>query len=81
MVQRTVKFYSERTSHDLAPVTQRLVNSKIQDLTPSPPALSMRIALDNLKLSELQVVYPGNKRYTLAKGVEVVPLAQLVNAK
>jgi predicted AAA+ superfamily ATPase len=42
---------------------------------------SMRIALDNLKLDELQVVYPGEKRYTLAKGVEVVPLAELVNAK
>jgi predicted AAA+ superfamily ATPase len=42
---------------------------------------SMRIALDNLKLDELMVVYPGEKRYTLAKGVEVVPLAELVNAK
>jgi hypothetical protein len=42
---------------------------------------SMRIALDNLKLDELQVVYPGEKRYTLSKGVEVVPLAEMVNAK
>jgi predicted AAA+ superfamily ATPase len=42
---------------------------------------SMRIALDNLKLDELMVVYPGEKRYRLAKGVEVVPLAQLVNVK
>ena len=42
---------------------------------------SMRTALDNLKLDELQVVYPGEKRYTLAKGVEVVPLAEMVNAK
>lgn len=42
---------------------------------------SMRIALDNLKLDELQVVYPGEKRYRLAKGVEVVPLAEMVNAK
>jgi predicted AAA+ superfamily ATPase len=42
---------------------------------------SMRIALDNLKLDELMVVYPGEKRYTLAKGVEVVPLAEMVNAK
>ncbi len=38
---------------------------------------SMRIALDNLKLDELQVVYPGEKRYILAKGVEVVPLAEV----
>jgi hypothetical protein len=33
MVQRAVKLYSERTSHDLAHVPQRLANSKIQDLT------------------------------------------------
>ena len=42
---------------------------------------SMRIALDNLKLDELMVVYPGEKRYTLAKGVEVMPLVEAVNAK
>jgi len=42
---------------------------------------SMHIALDNLKLDELMIVYPGEKRYTLAKGVEVDPLAELVNAK
>jgi predicted AAA+ superfamily ATPase len=42
---------------------------------------SMRIALADLKLTELYVVYPGEKRYPLGKNVEVVPLAQLVNAK
>jgi len=42
---------------------------------------SMRIALDTLKLDELMVVYPGEKRYTLAKGVEVMPLVEAVNAK
>ena len=42
---------------------------------------SMRIALDNLNLDELQVVYPGEKRYRLAKGVEVVPLPEMVCAK
>ena len=42
---------------------------------------SMRIALADLKLDELRVVYPGEKRYPLARNVEVVPLAQLVNAK
>ena len=39
---------------------------------------SMRIALADLKLDELRVVYPGAKRYPLAKKVEVVPLAELV---
>jgi predicted AAA+ superfamily ATPase len=42
---------------------------------------SMRIALADLKLDELYVVYPGEKRYRLTKQVEVVPLAQLVKAK
>jgi predicted AAA+ superfamily ATPase len=42
---------------------------------------SMRIALADLKLDELLVVYPGDKRYSLAAKVEAVPLAQLVNAK
>ena len=42
---------------------------------------SMRNALDDLKLDELRVVYPGEKRYRLAKKVEVIPLAELVNAK
>ena len=41
---------------------------------------SMRIALADLKLDELRVVYPGEKSYPLAKNVEVVPLAQMVNA-
>jgi len=38
-------------------------------------------ALPDLKLDELRVVYPGEKRYPLANKVEVVPLAELVNAK
>ena len=42
---------------------------------------SMRIALADLKLDEMRVVYPGVKRYALAKKVEVVPLAELVKAK
>ncbi len=41
---------------------------------------SMRIALADLKLDEIHVVYPGEKCYSLTKQVEVVPLAQLVNA-
>ena len=42
---------------------------------------SMRVALADLRLDELRVVYPGEKRYALAKNVEVVPLAQMVNAE
>jgi predicted AAA+ superfamily ATPase len=42
---------------------------------------SMRIAQADLKLDELRVVYPGERRYALAKNIEVVPLADLVDAK
>jgi predicted AAA+ superfamily ATPase len=42
---------------------------------------SMHIALTDLRLNRIFVVYPGEKRYTLAKRVEVVPLAEFVNAK
>jgi len=34
---------------------------------------SMRIALDDLRLDRLIVIYPGNKSYSLAANVEVVP--------
>ena len=41
---------------------------------------SMRIALTDLKLDALHVVYPGSQRYPLADKVTAVPLAQIVNA-
>jgi len=41
---------------------------------------SMRIAMTDLKLDELQVVYPGDRRYPLANNVHVVPLAEMVGA-
>jgi len=42
---------------------------------------SMRIALADLKLDHLYVLYPGEKTYSLAKNVEVVPLATFVKAQ
>lgn len=42
---------------------------------------SMRIALNDLKLDRLVVVYPGERRYLLADRVEVIPLVELVSAK
>jgi hypothetical protein len=39
---------------------------------------SMRIAMADLKLDEVRVVYPGTKRYPLAEGIEAVPLVDLV---
>ena len=35
---------------------------------------SMRIAIEDLKLDRLWVVYPGTKTYQLAQNVRVVPL-------
>jgi len=42
---------------------------------------SMRTALADLKLDHLYVLYPGARRYTLGKNVEVMPLADFVKAK
>ena len=46
------------------------------------PALtrSMQIARADLKLDRLLVVYPGQRGYKLADGVDVIPLADLVGA-
>jgi predicted AAA+ superfamily ATPase len=38
---------------------------------------SMRVALSDLALDALYVVYPGSRRYRLDRRVEVVPLAEL----
>ena len=39
------------------------------------------IGLDDLKLVSLMIVYPSERPYPLAQGVEVVPLAELAHAK
>ncbi len=39
---------------------------------------SMRVALSDLQLNKLYVVYPGHQRYALAPNVEVVPLTALL---
>ena len=42
---------------------------------------SMQIALTDLKLDHLYVLYPGDKPYSLGKKVDVVPLAKFVHAR
>lgn len=37
---------------------------------------SMRIAMEDLKLKELLVVYPGTREYPLAENIRAVPLAR-----
>ena len=41
----------------------------------------MRIGLADLKLDHLYVLYSGEKAYSLAKNVDVMPLADFVKAK
>jgi hypothetical protein len=41
----------------------------------------MRIACDDLNLDEHLVAYPGSRRYRLTDRIEVVPLADLVQAR
>ena len=47
--------------------------SDVPGLTPS-----MRVALNDLRLDKLYVVYPGNQRYALSEHMEVVPLSALL---
>ncbi len=39
---------------------------------------SMHIARNDLSLDALHVVYPGDRRYRLAEGIEATPLSSLV---
>ena len=40
--------------------------------------MESRIAMTDLELDRLLVIYPGSRRYSLAEQVEVLPLANLV---
>ncbi|MDF0676597.1 MAG: ATP-binding protein [Nitrospira sp.] len=42
---------------------------------------SMRIALSDLRLDRLVVVYPGSRRYALADRVDVIPLVELIGSE
>ena len=51
------------------------VEVKFQDAPRVTP--SMRIALADLRLHHLTVLYPGDQRYPLDRHITVVPLAHL----
>jgi predicted AAA+ superfamily ATPase len=51
------------------------VEVKFQDAPQLTP--SMRIALEDLGLRRLTVLYPGDRRYPLERRVDVVPLAEI----
>jgi uncharacterized protein len=42
---------------------------------------SMRTAMADLRLDHLYVVYPGNRKYSLTKNIEVTPLADMTGAR
>ncbi len=52
------------------------VEIKRQDAPVMTP--SMRIALEDLKLERIAVIYPGSKRYELNKKISVVPFHQIM---
>lgn len=71
-------FYAIHSGSELDlffPSSQTGVEVKFQDA----PRLSrsMRIAMEDLKLKELLVVYPGTREYPLAENIRVVPLARV----
>ena len=41
---------------------------------------SMHIAMTDLKLDELHVVYPGDRAYQLADNIHATPLTRIVSA-
>ena len=57
--------------------TRHGVEMKFQDAPRLSP--SMRIALEDLHLDHLTVIYPGDVRYELGERVTVVPLADLAS--
>ena len=42
---------------------------------------SMRIAMDDLELDSLVVVYPGKRTYELAESVVVLPLEEVTDLR
>ena len=38
----------------------------------------MRIAIDDLQLDRLYIVYPGQQRFNIEKDIEAVPLSALL---
>jgi hypothetical protein len=41
----------------------------------------MRIAIEDLQLEQLAVIYPGNRRYALAERVTAVPLEEVAEGE
>lgn len=55
----------------------RRIGVEVKRMDAPRMTVSMRTALEDLKLEQLTVIYPGNRRYRLSEQVEVVPLVEL----
>jgi predicted AAA+ superfamily ATPase len=78
--EREVYFWSTHAGAELDFVWKRgkrLVGFEAKWADAPSMTKSMHIALADLGLERLFVIYPGPKRYTLAKRVEVVPISEL----
>ncbi len=58
----------------------RLLGAEINRTDVPKITPSVRIALKDLGLERVAIVYPGTKRYPLASSVEAVPLRDLAEA-
>jgi len=78
--EREVYFWSTHAGAELDILVQRgraPIGIEVKWSDAPTMTKSMHIALTDLGLRRLFVVYPGPKRYPLQKGVEVVPVSEL----
>ena len=78
MTRGKVEKESPPSSHSGKAPMGRRIGIEFKRIDAPTFAPSMRIALEDLKLNELKVAYPGDRRYRLAPKVEVIPLRQLL---
>jgi hypothetical protein len=78
--EREVYFWSTHAGAELDILVQRgraPIGIEVKWSDAPTMTKSMHVALNDLALRRLVVVYPGPKRYALQKGVEVVPVGEL----
>jgi uncharacterized protein len=80
---RQVYFWGSTGGAELdlfSPLGNRRIGFEIKHVDAPKLTRSIQIALADLKLDHLFVVYPGPHRYPIAERVEAIPLAQLTSA-
>ena len=59
---------------------QRRIGVEFKRVDAPSVTRSMRIAIDDLRLDALYIVYPGDRRFAVAPGIEAVPLWAMLPA-